>query len=184
MRTTVDISSGMPLSTHLPRNSKCIWNLCNICKTTCIWSLQIRLCPSLYYITIPSFQKIDPRFPPSQFLFFRGPLTSVTTLPRLNSDCQGQIDRGSCSSPIQMWAYDKKKGRCVPFTYGGCGGNLNRFFSRDQCQQTCETSTTTSSTTTRKSLSTTPMKYVIKTKSACLRPRVSRINLWREKFKS
>ena len=102
-------------------------------------------------------------------------MSSVTTLPRLISDCQGKIDRGSCSSPIQMWAYDKKKGRCVPFTYGGCGGNLNRFFSRDQCQQTCEETSISTTKTTEKSLSvttTSELKYVIKTKSACLRPRV------------
>ena len=102
---------------------------------------------------------------------FRGPLRSVTTLPRLISDCHREIDKGSCSSPIQMWAFDMKKGRCVPFTYGGCAGNLNRFFSRDQCQQTCGTLTTT----TEKSESTS-MRYVIKTKSACLRPRVRQIS--------
>ena len=99
----------------------------------------------------------------------------MTTLPRLISDCQGKIDRGSCSTPIQMWAYDKKKGRCLPFTYGGCGGNLNRFFSRDQCQQTCEETSISTTKTTEKSLSvttTSELKYVIKTKSACLRPRV------------
>jgi hypothetical protein len=116
------------------------------------------------------------------FHLCRGSLASVTAFPRLTLDCHRKIDRGPCSSPIQMWAFDGS--RCIPFTYGGCGGNLNRFFTRDECLQTCQkeaasSSTTTTSITRTTTKSTTfPLpvkkstKFVVKTKAACKKTRV------------
>ena len=68
-----------------------------------------------------------------------------------------------------MWAFDGF--RCLPFTYTGCGGNPNRFFTHQQCQQTCETKSSTTSLPTTRTTNASP-KYIIKTKSACLQPRV------------
>ena len=65
-----------------------------------------------------------------------------------------------------MWAFDGTQ--CVPFTYGGCGGNLNRFFTQDQCKQTCEEKTVLTSSSTTTSMP----KFIIKTKSACQKPRI------------
>lgn len=28
-------------------------------------------------------------------------------------------------------------GQCVQFTYGGCGGNSNRFSTREECERYC-----------------------------------------------
>ena len=36
---------------------------------------------------------------------------------------------------ITRWTY--KDGSCVPFIYGGCGGNGNRFASEWECRATC-----------------------------------------------
>ena len=40
---------------------------------------------------------------------------SVTSTPRVASDCNRKIDRGSCNSTTQMWGYNGSK--CVPFSY-------------------------------------------------------------------
>ena len=36
-----------------------------------------------------------------------------------------------------MFAFDPKTSSCVGFTYRGCGGNANRFFTKSSCQQVC-----------------------------------------------
>lgn len=33
--------------------------------------------------------------------------------------------------------YDRQDGVCKPFMYGGCGGNDNRFDSKQECEQQC-----------------------------------------------
>lgn len=36
-----------------------------------------------------------------------------------------------------MWYYDTERGRCLPFAYGGCGGNDNRFNTEAECTGIC-----------------------------------------------
>ena len=58
-------------------------------------------------------------------------------------------------------------------------GNANRFFTRSQCLATCAHPTTRKiiETTTKKTPTTKSFKgkYIIKTKSSCAKPRVSKI---------
>ncbi|XP_060666258.1 male accessory gland serine protease inhibitor-like [Drosophila nasuta] len=35
------------------------------------------------------------------------------------------------------WSYDKNTNKCLPFIYGGVGGNSNSFLSEDKCVDTC-----------------------------------------------
>ncbi|XP_072249472.1 collagen alpha-6(VI) chain-like [Leuresthes tenuis] len=52
--------------------------------------------------------------------------------------CQLDSDTGTaCADYIQVWFFDKNIGACVPFWYGGCGGNANRFNTEHECFQTC-----------------------------------------------
>ena len=109
---------------------------------------------------------------------------------RLNNlkkkDCKLKIDRGSCHSFIMMFAYDDILERCIPFTYGGCGGNANRFFTRTQCLATCSHPTTRKiieTTTTKTTSKSFKRKYIIKTKSSCAKPRVSNCHSGPEKLK-
>jgi hypothetical protein len=44
---------------------------------------------------------------------------------------------GPCDAAIPAWWHDPATGVCVPFTYGGCEGNANRFVSLDACQAAC-----------------------------------------------
>nr|CDS34164.1 Kunitz protein 8 [Hymenolepis microstoma] len=54
--------------------------------------------------------------------------------------CNQPIKRGNCLAYMPSWAFDKSVGRCVPFVYGGCGGNENRFRSIEECENACRPS--------------------------------------------
>ncbi|XP_023171662.1 kunitz-type serine protease inhibitor 2-like [Drosophila hydei] len=54
------------------------------------------------------------------------------------SDACSQLpEYGTCRSHIRMWYFNRYSRRCQPFDYSACGGNLNRFFSRNECIQHC-----------------------------------------------
>ncbi|KIH67358.1 Kunitz/Bovine pancreatic trypsin inhibitor domain protein [Ancylostoma duodenale] len=38
---------------------------------------------------------------------------------------------------VYRFAFDEKSGDCIPFIYGGCGGNRNRFGTKEECRQAC-----------------------------------------------
>eukprot|EP00892_Ulva_mutabilis_P009510 jgi/Ulvmu1/6931/UM032_0009.1 len=49
--------------------------------------------------------------------------------------CELDIVTGPCRAAIPRWAFDGL--RCVEFTYGGCGGNGNRFETQEECESAC-----------------------------------------------
>ncbi|KAM6040520.1 uncharacterized protein VSU04_015079 [Chlamydotis macqueenii] len=52
--------------------------------------------------------------------------------------CLEARDAGPCRSFSPKWFFEgRRPGRCSLFWYGGCGGNRNRFESREQCEATC-----------------------------------------------
>ncbi|VDD78973.1 unnamed protein product, partial [Mesocestoides corti] len=51
--------------------------------------------------------------------------------------CQLPLEQGNCLANFQRWGFDASRGRCVQFTYGGCGGNANNFESKEACEQRC-----------------------------------------------
>lgn len=44
---------------------------------------------------------------------------------------------GPCKGSQSSWYFDMKWNKCMPFLYGGCLGNSNRFKSKVECQETC-----------------------------------------------
>lgn len=38
---------------------------------------------------------------------------------------------------VAAWFFAASENRCVPFVYGGCEGNANRFLSIEQCERQC-----------------------------------------------
>ncbi|KAH8392557.1 hypothetical protein KR215_011135 [Drosophila sulfurigaster] len=55
-----------------------------------------------------------------------------------NVSCYEPVsNRGYCFGFYKLWSFDYTTGQCVPFVYGGCGGNNNRFESREQCEFLC-----------------------------------------------
>ncbi|XP_008048352.1 protein AMBP [Carlito syrichta] len=51
--------------------------------------------------------------------------------------CNLPIVPGPCRGFTQLWAFDAAQGKCVLFTYGGCQGNGNKFYSEKECKEYC-----------------------------------------------
>ena len=49
-------------------------------------------------------------------------------------------DSGPCRAATPAWHFDAEKKSCERFTFGGCGGNANKFASEDACRRACSTS--------------------------------------------
>uniref|UniRef100_A0A2H1WD78 SFRICE_039405 n=1 Tax=Spodoptera frugiperda TaxID=7108 RepID=A0A2H1WD78_SPOFR len=53
------------------------------------------------------------------------------------AQCAEPQEAGSCDNKEALWSFSVSENRCVPFYFSGCGGNNNRFPSREACEQTC-----------------------------------------------
>lgn len=51
--------------------------------------------------------------------------------------CNQHIVTGPCRGRFEKWAYNSSSLICQKFTYGGCGGNYNRFETEKECQSEC-----------------------------------------------
>ena len=51
--------------------------------------------------------------------------------------CHLPHERGACRGYLIRWGFDASAGKCVHFIYGGCGGNLNNFDSKEACEKRC-----------------------------------------------
>ncbi|XP_057307796.1 low-density lipoprotein receptor-related protein 4-like isoform X3 [Hydractinia symbiolongicarpus] len=51
--------------------------------------------------------------------------------------CSYPKDSGHCMAYFLRWYYNEKTKRCETFAYGGCGGNANRFLTKEKCERNC-----------------------------------------------
>ena len=51
--------------------------------------------------------------------------------------CRHARDSGPCKARLLKWYYDAEEKKCLPFAYGGCGGNKNRFRTKELCEHRC-----------------------------------------------
>ncbi|XP_061119771.1 protein AMBP [Conger conger] len=56
---------------------------------------------------------------------------------RTEAACRLPIDEGSCTLNTELWAFNSTEGKCIPFKYGGCKGNGNKFYSQKECDEYC-----------------------------------------------
>ena len=52
-------------------------------------------------------------------------------------DCLRPIESGTCDAAFERFAFNQVTLACEPFTWGGCGGNENRFESLEECEAAC-----------------------------------------------
>ncbi|XP_030635498.1 collagen alpha-1(VII) chain [Chanos chanos] len=65
--------------------------------------------------------------------------TGYDNLTRLDSTaCLEPMSEGQCSDYVLLWYYHQASAECRPFLYGGCGGNHNRFTTKQLCQTLCK----------------------------------------------
>ncbi|KAM7291370.1 BPTI/Kunitz domain-containing protein [Ixodes scapularis] len=60
---------------------------------------------------------------------------------RIGHPCDLEEDKGrDCkrSKPSTRWYWDKKESTCISFTYKGCKGNNNNFYSNTSCAAICK----------------------------------------------
>ncbi|XP_035174509.1 collagen alpha-6(VI) chain [Oxyura jamaicensis] len=51
--------------------------------------------------------------------------------------CDLARDSGECQNYDLKWYYNKEQKMCSWFWYGGCGGNKNRFETKEECEFSC-----------------------------------------------
>ncbi|KAM3912138.1 protein AMBP [Leptodactylus fuscus] len=56
---------------------------------------------------------------------------------RTEAACRLPIVRGSCRAFLTRWAFDATEGKCITFSYGGCNGNGNHFYTEKECKEYC-----------------------------------------------
>lgn len=54
-----------------------------------------------------------------------------------NYYCFFKMDDGPCRGALPRWFFNSTANKCQAFTYGGCGGNRNKFMSKEKCEQHC-----------------------------------------------
>ena len=59
------------------------------------------------------------------------------TLEDRSSCCHLPLVTGHCRARFPRWGFDSNNATCVEFVYGGCGGNLNAFDSKEDCEEVC-----------------------------------------------
>lgn len=53
------------------------------------------------------------------------------------NDCDLPPNPGPCDAAFERWYYNPSSGHCEIFTYGGCGGNANRYLTKALCMESC-----------------------------------------------
>lgn len=52
--------------------------------------------------------------------------------------CDQPVEQGPCQGSFENWYFDKDTDVCLPFTYGGCKGNQNRYATEHACNYHCK----------------------------------------------
>ena len=68
-------------------------------------------------------------------------MTHLTFSHTFTDPCDMAHETGPCYADVLRFYFDKRTGKCRPFKYGGCGGNINNFESQESCLNRCSNGT-------------------------------------------
>jgi len=71
-------------------------------------------------------------------------LNRLSLLPK-DQVCNLDAEPGPCYASFNKFSFNKATNKCEKFTYGGCGGNANRFDTKSECENACPANETVSS---------------------------------------
>ncbi|XP_017046370.1 PI-actitoxin-Axm2b [Drosophila ficusphila] len=54
-----------------------------------------------------------------------------------NEFCYFPSQYGKCNGHRVLWYFSINQKMCVPFVFSNCGGNQNRFFTKEMCEKAC-----------------------------------------------
>ncbi|KAH8347554.1 hypothetical protein KR059_012570, partial [Drosophila kikkawai] len=52
--------------------------------------------------------------------------------------CVLKPEYGKCKGRRSLWYFNNQYGKCQTFTYSNCGGNRNRFYTKEACIDFCD----------------------------------------------
>ncbi|KQS52441.1 kunitz-type serine protease inhibitor textilinin-5 [Drosophila erecta] len=64
-------------------------------------------------------------------------VSTVQSAGERKAFCYLPHEFGKCDGHRIMWAFSNKQQMCVPFAFSNCGGNENRFFTKENCEKAC-----------------------------------------------
>ncbi|XP_041092268.1 kunitz-type protease inhibitor 1-like isoform X2 [Polyodon spathula] len=65
------------------------------------------------------------------------PMPMMKQSAEYKDQCLAEPEVGPCRAAFPSWYYDSNVQDCLPFIFGGCGGNLNRYSSAQDCISRC-----------------------------------------------
>lgn len=61
----------------------------------------------------------------------------ICSLPALDGYVDKVKGHFACLALFINWFHNRKTGQCEQFIFGGCGGNENRFDTKEKCEERC-----------------------------------------------
>uniref|UniRef100_A0A914XIM1 BPTI/Kunitz inhibitor domain-containing protein n=1 Tax=Plectus sambesii TaxID=2011161 RepID=A0A914XIM1_9BILA len=67
-----------------------------------------------------------------------GQAACIAIVDDKTKQCSQLPDAGMCEAAMPRFYYSRTSNQCLNFTYGGCGGNSNKFDTMEQCMERCK----------------------------------------------
>ncbi|XP_066559981.1 kunitz-type protease inhibitor 2 isoform X2 [Amia ocellicauda] len=66
------------------------------------------------------------------------PVPKIDVTSEYNEYCMAEPETGLCRGAFPSFYFDPRTQNCLPFIYGGCQGNQNRYSSVEECMSRCQ----------------------------------------------